>query len=123
MSLIGDDGVKQINNLLLPGGHDVELPAHLGKAVVDVRTEADEVLPEVDEVLPKGVETCGGGSAEVADFAAEPLTSRSAAPASTRAAAASCSLACTRPFRSRTCSSGAPTRDSRSPGSTGRAYR
>ena len=56
---------------MLPGSHDVELPAHLGESVVDVRTEADEVLPEVDEVLPNGVETCGGGPAELTDFAAE----------------------------------------------------
>ena|ERR1700682_843011 len=71
MSLISDDRMKKPNNLLLPGGHDIELPAHLGEAVVDVRTEADEVLPELDEVLPKRVETCGGGSAELTDFAAE----------------------------------------------------
>ena len=63
-SLVSDNRLKKANNLLLPGSHDVELPAHLGEAVVDVRTE-------VAEVLPKGVETCGGGSAEVADFAAE----------------------------------------------------
>ena len=71
MSLISDDRLKEANNLLLPGGHDVELPAHLGEAVVDMITEVDEVLPEVDEVLPKGVETSGGGPAELADFAAE----------------------------------------------------
>ena len=78
MSLISDDRLKEANNLLLPGGHDVELPAHLGEAVVDMITEVDEVLPEVDEVLPevdevlpKGVETSGGGPAEFADFAAE----------------------------------------------------
>ena len=71
MSLISDDRLKEANNLLLPGGHDVELPAHLGEAVVDMITEVGEVLPEVDEVLPKGVETSGGGPAEFADFAAE----------------------------------------------------
>ena len=34
-------------------------------------TEVDEIFPEVNEVLPKGVETSGGGHAELADFAAE----------------------------------------------------
>ena len=38
MSLIGDDRLKKINDLLLSGGHAVELPAHLGEAVVDMRT-------------------------------------------------------------------------------------
>jgi hypothetical protein len=63
-SLVSDNRLKKANNLLLPGGHDVELPAHLGEAGVDVCTD-------VDEVLPKGVETGGGGSAELTDFAAE----------------------------------------------------
>lgn len=70
-SLVSDNRLKKADDLLLPGSHDVELPAHLGESVVDVRTEADEVLPEVDEVLPNGVETCGGGPAELTDFAAE----------------------------------------------------
>ena len=64
MPLISDDRLKKADNLLLPGRHNVELPTRLGEAVVDMSAE-------VDEVLPKGVETCGRGSAEVADFAAE----------------------------------------------------
>ncbi len=71
MPLIGDDCLKQVDNLVLPGGHDVELPAHLGEAVVDVCTESDELLPKVNEVLSKSIETRGGGLAEVAYFAAE----------------------------------------------------
>ena len=44
MSLISDDGLKQIDDLLLSDSHDVELSAHLGEAVVDMRTKVDEVL-------------------------------------------------------------------------------
>ena len=64
MSLIGGDGLKKIDNLLLPSGHDVELPAHLREAVVDVRAE-------VDEVLSQGIETRRGGPAEIENFAPE----------------------------------------------------
>jgi hypothetical protein len=71
MSLVGDDRPKKVNDLLLPGGHHVELPAHLGEAVVDMGTQVDEVLPKVDKVLPEGIETGGGGASEVADFTAE----------------------------------------------------
>ena len=122
VSLISDDRLKEADNLLLPGGHDVELPANLGEAVVDMVTEVGEVLPEVDEVLPKGVETSVGGPVEFADFAAELAdVAVGGSGEATRAAAASCPLACTRPVKSRTCSSRALTRDSRSPDSTGRA--
>ena len=44
MSLINDDGLKQIDDLLLSDSHDVELSTHLGEAVVDMRTKVDEVL-------------------------------------------------------------------------------
>lgn len=64
VSLIGDDGLQQVDNLLLPSGHDVELSAYLRETVVDMGTE-------VDEVLPKGVETCGGGTTELTKFATE----------------------------------------------------
>jgi hypothetical protein len=64
--------------LMLPGGHDVELAAHLDEAVVDMRTKVNEVLPKVNEVLPKinevlpeSIETRSSGSAELADFAAK----------------------------------------------------
>ena len=67
--MIGDDRLKKANDLLLSGGHDVELPSHLGEAIVDMRTQAAEVLPKVDEVLAKGSETRGGGMAELADVA------------------------------------------------------
>src|SRR4029077_21213728 len=39
--LVSDNRLKKADDLLLPGSHDVELPAHLGEFVVDVRTEAD----------------------------------------------------------------------------------
>lgn len=38
MPLIGDDCLKKLNDLVLSGGHDVKLPAHLGEAIVDMRT-------------------------------------------------------------------------------------
>jgi hypothetical protein len=38
LPLIGDDRLKKVDDLLLSGGHNVELPAHLGEAVVDMRT-------------------------------------------------------------------------------------
>ncbi len=62
--LVRDDGLKKVDNLLLSSGHDVELPARLGEAVVDVRAE-------VDEVLSQGIETRCGGPAEVTNFAPE----------------------------------------------------
>jgi hypothetical protein len=61
---ISDDGLKQIGDLLLSDSHDVELSAHLGEAVVDMRTK-------VDEVLSKRIETRSSGMAELADFATE----------------------------------------------------
>ena len=64
MSLISKHGLKQIDDLLLSDSHDVELSAHLGEAVVDMRTK-------VDEVLSKGIETRSGGMAEIAKFAME----------------------------------------------------
>jgi len=64
MSSVGDDGLKKVNDLLLSSGHDVELPAHLGEAVVDMRAEVDEILSE-------RVKTGGGGPAEFANFASE----------------------------------------------------
>jgi hypothetical protein len=63
--------MEKINDLLLSYGHDVELAAHLGEAVVDMGTKVDEVLPKVDEVLAEGIETCGRGLAEIAKLAAE----------------------------------------------------
>ena len=57
--------------MLLTDSHDIELAAHLGEAVVDMRTNVDEVLPKVDEVLPKGIETRSRGVAELANFATE----------------------------------------------------
>ena len=60
MPLIGDDGLKKIDNLLLPSGHDVELPAHLREAVIHVRAK-------VDEVLSQGIKTRRGGPAEIAN--------------------------------------------------------
>ncbi len=69
----------------MSGGRSVEFAAHLGetlvdllKSPIDMLSEAgeslpkvDEVLPQVDKVLPQGIETCRGGMAEIADFAAE----------------------------------------------------
>jgi hypothetical protein len=69
--LIGDDCLKKVDNLMLPGGHDVELAAHLDEAVVDMRTKVNEVLPKVNEVLPESTKTRSSGSAELADFAAK----------------------------------------------------
>jgi hypothetical protein len=64
MPLIGDDCLKELYDLVLSGGHDVELPAHLGEAIVDMRAH-------VHEILPKSVETCGGSPAEIANLGAE----------------------------------------------------
>ena len=36
MPLISDDCLKKVNDLVLSVGHDIELPAHLGEAVVDM---------------------------------------------------------------------------------------
>jgi hypothetical protein len=69
--LVRDDRLEKINDLLLSYGHDVELAAHLGEAIVDMGTKVDEVLPKVDEVLAEGIETCGRGLAEIAKLAAE----------------------------------------------------
>ena len=38
MPLIGDDRLNKVDDLLLSGGHDVELAANLGEAVVDMCT-------------------------------------------------------------------------------------
>jgi hypothetical protein len=64
MPLIGNDRLKKLNDLVLAGGHDVELAAHLGESIVDVRGY-------VHEILPKGIETHTGSPAEVANFAPE----------------------------------------------------
>jgi hypothetical protein len=37
-SSIGNDCLKKVNDLSLSGGHDVELAAYLGEAVVDMGT-------------------------------------------------------------------------------------
>lgn len=37
-SLVDDDGLKKIDNPLLPGGEDVELAPNLAKTVVHMRT-------------------------------------------------------------------------------------
>lgn len=67
--LLGDDGLKQTDDLLLPGGHGVEPAPHLDEAVVDMVTQVYEVVTQVYEVVSERVETRSGGSAEVADFA------------------------------------------------------
>jgi hypothetical protein len=35
--VIGDDCLKKLHDLVLSGGQNVELPAHLGEAIVDMR--------------------------------------------------------------------------------------
>src|SRR6516164_5504635 len=114
--LIGDDRLKKVNDLLLSGGRGVEFAAHLDESLVDmllegaeIRLECAEILlecaevrSEVNEVLSDGIELAAVAWRNSRRSSRNPLTSWSAAPASTRAAAASCSLTCTRPARSRT---------------------
>lgn len=60
---LSDDGVQQVDDLLLAGGSGVEFAAHLGEPVL-------YPVAEVGEVLAGRVEAGRGGLAEVPDLAA-----------------------------------------------------
>lgn len=71
MSLIGDDGLKKLHDLLLSRGGGIEFAAHLDKALIDMLAQVVDILTKVDKVLSHGIETCRRGLAEVAEVAAE----------------------------------------------------
>ena len=71
MSLIRDDRLKKVNDLVLSGGCGVEFAAHLGESLVDVLLECSEVRSKIDEVLSEGVEACRCGLAELAEIVAK----------------------------------------------------
>ena len=64
MSLIRDDRLKKVNDLLLSGGCGVEFAAHLRESLVDVRSKVNKVLSE-------RVEACHCGLAELAKIVAK----------------------------------------------------
>ncbi len=84
-SLIRDDRLKKVNDLLLSGGCGVEFAAHLDESLVDmllerpeialecaeILFECAEVRSEVNEVLPEGIEARRCGLAELAEVIAK----------------------------------------------------
>ena len=92
--------LQNVDDLLLSGGRRIELASHLcepsfdlSEPWVDLGEALVNVAAEVDEVLPKALKLAVVACRKSRSSPRIAVTSRSAAPASTRAAAASRSLA------------------------------